>query len=168
MEEIENKIAKSGLITLDLGDYYPKESHILFDIKDYLYEGLILKEKDFRKSLSEIDWKSYNNTLVAITCSADAIIPSWAYLLVANHLTGIAKLVVFGSFEDIDKEVYTHIIDNIPIEKYKDKKVIVKGCSHKPVPQNAYIQMVQKLLPVVSSLMFGEACSTVPIYKKKN
>lgn len=167
MEEIVNKIAKSGLITLDLQDYYPKEPHVVFDIKDYLYEGLILKEKDFRKSLSELNWSSYTDALVAVSCSSDAIIPSWAYLLVANYLTGIAELIVFGSIEDIDKEIYTRIIDNIPVEEYKDKKVIIKGCSHKPVPQNAYVQIIQKLKPIVSSLMFGEACSTVPIYKKK-
>ncbi len=167
MDEIINKIEKSGLITIDLEDYYPIEKRLVFDLKDYLYEELILKEKDFRQALSELDWDQYKDTFVAVTCSSDAIIPSWAYLLVANYLTGVAKSVSFGTLEELERDIYTQIINNIKTEEYHDKKVIVKGCSHKPVPQNAYLQLVQKLKPVVSSLMFGEACSTVPIYKKK-
>jgi hypothetical protein len=167
MDEIVNKIEKSGLITIDLEDYYPKEKRIIFDLKKYLFEGLILKEKDFRQALSEQDWSEYENAWVAVTCS-EAIIPSWAYLHITSYLSEVAKSVVFGSLEDLERDIYTHIIDDaIQIEEYQDKKVIIKGCSHKPVPQNAYLQLVQKLKPVVSSLMFGEACSTVPIYKKK-
>ncbi len=168
MDEIINKVEKSGLVTIDLEDYYPKEKRLVFDLKDYLYEELILKEKDFRQALSELDWNQYKDTFVAVTCSSDAIIPSWAYLLVANYLTGVAELVSFGTPEDMERDIYARIIADIKLEEYKDKKVIIKGCSHKPVPQNAYLQLVQKIKPVVSSLMFGEACSTVPLYKKKN
>ncbi|MDR2122322.1 MAG: DUF2480 family protein [Flavobacteriaceae bacterium] len=167
MDEIVNKIEKSGLITFDLESLYPKEKRLVFDLKNYLYEDLILKEKDFRLALSELDWSQYKNTFVAITCSSDAIVPLWAYLLVAGYLTGIAKLVSFGSPEDLERDIYTQIIDSVQIKDYQDKKVIIKGCSHKPVPLNAYLQLVQKLKPVVSSLMFGEACSTVPVYKRK-
>ncbi|MGM5631722.1 DUF2480 family protein [Apibacter raozihei] len=167
MDEIINKVEKSGLITFDLEDYYPKESRHVFDLKIYLYEELILREKDFRKSLNELDWTQYQNSYVAVHCSSDAIVPSWAYLLVASYLTGYAKMISFGTLQDLERDIYTEIIQSINANDYIDKKVIVKGCSNKPVPQNAYLQIIQKLKPVVSSLMFGEACSTVPIYKKK-
>ncbi|MCO6564654.1 MAG: DUF2480 family protein [Apibacter sp.] len=167
MDEIINKIEKSVLITLDLEDVYPKEKRVLFDLKDYLYEGLILREKEFRENLSKLDWKIYENTYVAVTCTTDAIVPSWSYLLIATYLTGVAKLVSFGSLEDLERDIYTEIIKKMDLEIYQDKKIIIKGCSRKPVPQNAYLQLIQKLKPVASSLMFGEACSTVPIYKKK-
>ncbi|MDR3273525.1 MAG: DUF2480 family protein [Flavobacteriaceae bacterium] len=168
MEEIINKVEKSGLTVLDLETFYPKEKRMVFDLKDFLYEGLILREKDFRKSLSELDWSQFQNAYVAVFCTAEAIFPSWAFLLITNYLTGIANLVSFGSLEDLERDIYTQIINNLDVKDFQDKKVLVKGCSRKPVPQNAYIQLVQKLKPVVSSLMFGEACSTVPIYKKKN
>ncbi|MDR1876359.1 MAG: DUF2480 family protein [Flavobacteriaceae bacterium] len=166
-DKIENKVEKSGLIVLDLEDFYPKEKRLVFDLKEYLYEEQVLKEKDFRRALSELNWSPYQDTFVAVTCSSDAIIPSWAYLLVASYLTGIAQLVSFGSLEDLERDIYTQIIENINIKEYQDKKVIIKGCSHKPIPQNAYLQLIRKLKPVVSSLMYGEACSTVPVYKRK-
>ena len=167
MDEIINKVEKSGLITIDLEDFYPKEKRVLFDLKDYLYEGLVLKEKDFREKLSKLDWEIYKNTYVAIICSSDVIIPSWSYLLIASYLTGIAKLISFGTLEDLERDIYTEIIEKMDKETYQDKKIIIKGCSRKPVPQNAYIQLIQKLKPLASSLMFGEACSTVPISKRK-
>ncbi|PQL92222.1 hypothetical protein C4S75_02570 [Apibacter sp. wkB309] len=167
MDEIINKVEKSGLITLDLEDFYPKEPRILFDLKDYLYEGLVLREKEFRENLSKLDWKMYENAYVAVTCTSDAIVPSWSYLLIANYLTGVAKLISFGTLEDLERDIFTEIIDKMEVDSYKDKKIIIKGCSRKPVPQNAYLQLIQKLKPIASSLMFGEACSTVPIFKKK-
>lgn len=167
MDEIINKVEKSGLITLDLEGFYPKEPRILFDLKDYLYEGLVLREKEFRENLSKLDWKMYENAYVAVTCTSDAIVPSWSYLLIANYLTGVAKLISFGTLEDLERDIFTEIIDKMEVDSYKDKKIIIKGCSRKPVPQNAYLQLIQKLKPIASSLMFGEACSTVPIFKKK-
>ncbi|WP_185150476.1 MULTISPECIES: DUF2480 family protein [unclassified Apibacter] len=167
MDEIINKVEKSGLITLDLEDFYPKEPRMLFDLKDYLYEGLVLREKEFRENLSKLDWKMYENAYVAVTCTSDAIVPSWSYLLIANYLTGVAKLISFGTIEDLERDIFTEIIDKMDVDSYKDKKIIIKGCSRKPVPQNAYLQLIQKLKPIASSLMFGEACSTVPIFKKK-
>lgn len=167
MDEIINKVEKSGLITLDLEDFYPKEPRMLFDLKDYLYEGLVLREKEFRANLSELDWKMYENAYVAVTCTSDAIVPSWSYLLIANYLTGVAKLISFGTLEDLERDIFTEIIDKMDVDSYKDKKIIIKGCSRKPVPQNAYLQLIQKLKPIASSLMFGEACSTVSIFKKK-
>lgn len=167
MDEIINKVEKSGLITLDLEDFYPKEPRMLFDLKDYLYEGLVLREKEFRENLSKLDWKMYENTYVSVTCTSDAIVPSWSYLLIANYLTGVAKLISFGTLEDLERDIFTEIIDKMEVDSYKDKKIIIKGCSRKPVPQNAYLQLIQKLKPIASSLMFGEACSTVPIFKKK-
>lgn len=167
MDEIINKVEKSGLITLDLEDFYPKEPRMLFDLKDYLYEGLVLREKEFRENLSKLDWKMYENAYVTVTCTSDAIVPSWSYLLIANYLTGVAKLISFGTLEDLERDIFTEIIDKMDVDSYKDKKIIIKGCSRKPVPQNAYLQLIQKLKPIASSLMFGEACSTVPIFKKK-
>lgn len=167
MDEIINKVEKSGLITLDLEDFYPKEPRMLFDLKDYLYEGLVLREKEFRENLSKLDWKMYENAYVAVTCTSDAIVPSWSYLLIANYLTGVAKLISFGTLEDLERDIFTEIIDKMEVDNYNDKKIIIKGCSRKPVPQNAYLQLIQKLKPIASSLMFGEACSTVPIFKKK-
>lgn len=167
MDEIINKVEKSGLITLDLEDFYPKEPRMLFDLKDYLYEGLVLREKEFRENLSKLDWKMYENAYVVVTCTSDAIVPSWSYLLIANYLTGVAKLISFGTIEDLERDIFTEIIDKMDVDNYNDKKIIIKGCSRKPVPQNAYLQLIQKLKPIASSLMFGEACSTVPIFKKK-
>ena len=127
-----------------------------------------MREKDFRESLSQLDWSQFQNVYVAVCCTADAVVPSWAFLLVANYLTGIARFVSFGSMEDLERDIYTHIINELDLKGFQDKKVLIKGCSRKPIPQNAYLQIVQKIKPVVSSLMFGEACSTVPIYKRKD
>lgn len=166
-DEILNKVANSGLINLDLEDFYPDGPRVVFDLKNWLYEELILKEKDFRQNLKAHDWSQYQDQYVAITCTADAIVPSWAYILVATYLQPVAKRVIHGSLKELDQILYTEIITNLPIEEYIDGRVIVKGCSRKPVPDTAYIQLVEKLQPVVNSIMFGEACSTVPLYKKK-
>ena len=166
-DEIVNKIANSGLITIDLQDYYPDGERVVFDLKDWLYEELILREKDFRQNLKEHDWTQYQDKYVVLTCTADAIVPSWAYMLVTTYLNPIAKRVVHGSLQDLDMILYTEIIDHLPYEEYQDGKVIVKGCSHKPVPDSASIPLIQRLQPILNSLMFGEACSTVPLSKTK-
>lgn len=166
-DEIINKVANSSLINIDLEDFYPEGPRVIFDLKDWLYEEIILKEKDFRQNLKEHDWVQYEGKYVAMTCTADAIVPSWAYLLVATYLQPVAKKVIQGSLQDLDQILYTEIIANLPIEEYINGKIIVKGCSRKSVPPTAYIQLIEKLQPVVDSFMFGEACSTVPLYKKK-
>jgi len=166
-DEIINKVANSSLINIDLEDFYPEGPRVIFDLKDWLYEELILKEKDFRQNLKDHDWLQYEGKYVAMTCTADAIVPSWAYLLVATYLQPVAKKVIQGTLKDLDQILYTEIIANLPIDEYEDGKIIVKGCSRKPVPESAYIQLIEKLQPVVNSFMFGEACSTVPLYKKK-
>ena len=166
-DEIINKVANSSLITIDLEDFYPNGPRVVFDLKDWLYEEIILREKDFRQNLKEHDWSQYEGKYVAMTCTADAIVPSWAYLLVATYLQPVAKKVIHGTLADLDQILYTEIIKDLSLDEYKDGKIIVKGCSKKPVPESAYIQLIEKLQPVANSLMFGEACSTVPLYKMK-
>ena len=166
-EEIINRVANSKLITLDLEEFYPKGERVLFDITQWLYEGLILKEKDFRNAVSNHNWEQYQNNYVALTCSTDAIIPSWAYLLITTQLASIAKKVVVGNLHDLETSIYQDIVQNIDVSPYKDKPVIVKGCSNKPIPTTAYTLLIQKLQPVAKSIMYGEACSSVPLYKKK-
>jgi len=166
-EEIVNKIAKSGLIQLDLEDFIPKEGKIVLDIKDQLWQGIALKEKEFRNFISDHDWEQYRDKHVAITCSADAIIPTWTYMLLASSLTGIATNVVFGNMGDLNQKLLLDHISEINLEDYKDARVIVKGCGSIPSPEEAFVLLTTKLRPVVKNLMFGEPCSTVPIYKKK-
>src|SRR5476649_1016300 len=161
-----NKVAESGLISFDLEEYYPKGTIKVFDLKEYLFMGLILKEKEFRVALQTTDWTAYNGASVAITCSADAIIPMWAYMLVASYLQPFAKEVVFG---DEQKLVSTLLLKNLASvngEDYTDKRVVVKGCGDLSVPESAYVEITNKLRPYAKSIMYGEPCSTVPIYKK--
>lgn len=167
MNEIINRVANSALITIDLEDYFPEGKRIEIDLADWLYEGLILKEKDFREALKNHDWSQYDGSFVSIHCSADAILPGWAYLLVTTHVQPYAKRVVVGKPEDMNTMLYREIIGEMDMEPFRDRMLIVKGCSRKPVPESAYIYLAERLLPVVKSLMFGEACSTVPLYKKK-
>ena len=164
-DEIINRVANSKLVTLDLEDYYPKGTRVLFDIKDWLYEGFVLREKDFRKNVSEFDWSQYQDSFVAITCSTDAIIPGWAYMLISIELEPYAKHIVIGDLEVLETAIYQDIITNLDISTYKNSPIIIKGCSKKPVPQNAYIMLANKLKPVAKSIMYGEACSSVPLYK---
>ena len=166
-EAIVNKVAESGIITLDLEDYYPKDEVIVFDLKDYLFMGLILKEKDFRGALQNINWQQYENKIIALTCSADAIIPMWAYMLVASYLHPYAKQVVFGNKETAVADIISKNILNINAADFADKRVVVKGCGDVQIPEAAYLEITNKLRPVVKSLMYGEPCSTVPVYKKK-
>ena len=167
MGEIVNRVAKSPLVTIDLEDYYPEGRRMVFDLKDFLYEELILKEKDFRESLKNHDWSQYQNAYVAMDCSTDAIIPSWAFLLVATYLQPYAKKIVKGNLVNLETSVYQEIIQNLDVSQWEGKKIIVKGCSRKPVPDAAYIQLIEKIQPEIQSLMYGEACSTVPLLKKK-
>jgi hypothetical protein len=164
--EIVNKVAESGLITIDLEDFYPEGERILFDIKPWLFEELILKEKDFREHIKNHDWAQYENKFVAINCSADAIIPTWAYMLVASALSS-AKKIVFGDLQKLEEEIFHDIFKKMNPEEYRDQRIIIKGCSNKEVPASAYVEFTNLLQPVVKSIMYGEACSTVPVFKRK-
>ena len=163
---IINKVQQSGLITIDLEDYYHGGEKVLFDIKDYLYEGIILKEKDFRTFLKEHDWNQYEGKNVAITCSVDAIIPKWAYMLVASKLNPVANLAIFGTLKDLHAKIFSEAIAKINMLDYAQSKVVIKGCGKLEVPVSAYVELTNKLLPIVSSIMYGEPCSTVPVYKQ--
>jgi Protein of unknown function (DUF2480) len=166
-EEIVNKVAGSGLLTLDLEDWYPKEEIVLFDLKPHLFMGAILKEKEFRAALQNIDWTNYDDKIVAVTCTADAIIPLWAYMLVAISLEPVAAAIVMGDRETALQQVFLSRINTIDEREYADKRVIVKGCGDLPVGAYAYMEIARRLRPVVKSIMYGEACSNVPVYKKK-
>jgi hypothetical protein len=167
MEEIINKVDQSGLVQIDLEQLYGAEKRCFIDIKDQLYMGLMLKEKEFRAFVKDHDWTQYQGQLLAIGCSNDAIVPTWAYMLMANKLSGIAKLVVFGSLSVLEDVWFVKQIDALDLSQYADQKIVVKGCSHVPVPVSAYVYLTEKLTPLVQSLMFGEPCSTVPLYKRK-
>lgn len=165
-EEIINRVANSKLVTINLEDFYPAGERVIFDIKDWLLEGIVLREKDFRASARGHDWSKYQDCYVALTCSTDAIIPGWAYMLLSTYLSPVAKKVVVGDAEMLETVIYTEVIQNLDVSEYKDLPVIIKGCSRKPVPQNAYILLTNKLQPVAKSIMYGEACSSVPLYKR--
>lgn len=165
--EIVNRVANSKLVTIDLEDFYPKGNRIHFDISVWLHEGFVLFEKDFRKSVSEFDWSQYQNSYVALHCSTDAIIPGWAYLLITMKLAPFAKKVVIGSLENMETVLFSEFLDDFDVSEYENKPVIIKGCTHKPIPETAYTLLAQKLYSVAASLMYGEACSSVPLYKKR-
>lgn len=165
-EEIINRVANSKLITFDLEDLYLPGNRQLVDISQWLDQGFILRESEFRKSIKEHDWSQYTNAFVALHCSTDAIVPAWAYMLVTTHMQGIAKKVITGDLALLETILYTEVIQSIDVTPYENVPVIVKGCSNKPVPENAYLLLIEKLQPVARSLMFGEACSSVPLYKK--
>jgi hypothetical protein len=167
MEAIKNRVANSVLVTIDLEDYYPLGDRIIFDIKEWLFEGIILKEKDFRASVKNHDWTQYDNCYVALTCSTDAIIPSWAFMLVTTELVPFAKKIIIGNLKELETSIFQDIISQLPTDSYKDKPIIIKGCSEKPIPETAYTQLITKLVPVVKSIMYGEACSTVPLFRSK-
>ncbi|WP_111307749.1 DUF2480 family protein [Confluentibacter sediminis] len=166
-DEIINRVANSKLITVDLEDYYPKGNRVLFDIKDWLLEGLVLREKNFREQVSQHDWSQYQGCYMALTCSTDAIIPAWAFMLISIQLQPYAKKIIIGNLENLETSIYQDIINNLDVSEFKDKPLIIKGCSKRPVPQNAYIMLSNKLKPVAKSIMYGEACSSVPLYKNK-
>ncbi len=166
-KEIINRVAKSPLITFDLEQLYPKGDRIVFDIKDWLYEELILKEKDFRNAVKNHDWSQYQNAFVALTCSTDAIIPSWAFMLVSAALVPFAQKIVVGDLELLETVLFEDVIHQLDITEFKNKPIIIKGCANKPIPASAYTFLIKKLQPIAKSLLFGEACSTVPLYKSK-
>lgn len=165
-KEIVNKVSKSSLVTIELEDFYPLGERVVFDISKWLHEGLILKEKDFRESVQQHNWDQYKGKYIALNCSAEAIIPSWAYLLIAVKLGPYAKKMVVGNLELLETVIFQDIISNLDVETYKDKPVIIKGCTNKPIPETAPVQLIEKLLPFAKTIMFGEACSTVPLFKR--
>ena len=167
MEEIVNRVTDSGIITLDLEQFYPKEAIAVFDMKDHLFMGLILKEKDFRAALQGLDWEQFRDKNVAVTCSADAIIPVWAYMLVASYLQPVAKEIVFGDSDKLVQTIISRNLSQIDASEYADKRVVIKGCGEIKIPDAAYMEVTAKLRPFAKSIMYGEPCSTVPIYKKK-
>ncbi|MFY0603912.1 MAG: DUF2480 family protein [Flavobacteriaceae bacterium] len=166
-EEIINRVANSKLINIDLEELYPEGKRVLFDIKDWLFEGVILKEKDFREHVVNHDWSQYQNQFVALTCSEDAIIPSWAYLLLSAELTAYAKKVVVGNLELLETLIFQEIIATLDIEEFKDKPIIIKGCAEKPIPPSAFAFLIKRIQPIAKTIMYGEACSTVPLYKRR-
>jgi hypothetical protein len=166
-DEIVNKIASSGLVTLDLETYYPQAEIAVFDLKPHLFMELILKEKEFREAMSQYDWSQYQGKVVAVTCTADAIIPMWAYMLVASYLQPVASQVIFGDEKTARQQLFLENINAIPVESFNDKRVVVKGCGDLPIGEFAYMAITTRLRPIAKSIMYGEPCSTVPIYKKK-
>ena len=166
-EEIVNKVAQSALQTLDLEEYYPREEIVLFDLKPHLFMEKILREKDFRSALQQIDWSQFKDKIVAVTCSVDAIIPLWAYMLVAVNLQPFARDIIMGDEQTALQQTFLARIAAIDIQEFVDKRVIVKGCGDLPVGGFAYMEIAKRLRPVVKSIMYGEACSNVPVYKKK-
>jgi hypothetical protein len=164
---IENKIANSGLITIDLELLSHAGERVLFDIKDWLFRELILKEKDFREFIKTHDWMQYQNKNIAFYCSTDAIVPTWAYMLLAAAVQQYANRFIFGDLHQLEITLYNDAIAQINENDYTDKRIIIKGCSHNEMPVSAYVEISNKLLPVVKSLMYGEACSNVPIFKKR-
>lgn len=166
MSEFVNKVAESGIITLNLEDFYPKQPVIVFDMKDYLFMGLILKEKDFRESLKQLDLAAYEQKVVALTCTADAVIPMWAYMLVASLIQPVAAEIIFGSADEAVQQLLKKNISNLDTVVYLDQRVVVKGCGDLPVAESAYVEITKQLRPVAKSIMYGEPCSTVPVFKK--
>ena len=167
VKEIVNRVANSKLVTFDLEAIYPEGERIAFDISQWLLEGIVLRENEFREQAKKHDWSQYQDKYVALFCSTDAIVPGWAYLLLSLHLAPFAKKVTVGSLAQLESLLFAEILQNIDISEYRDKPVIIKGCAHKPIPQNAYVLLAQKLQPVAKSIMYGEACSSVPLFKRK-
>ena len=166
-DEIVNNVANSALITIDLTDYSPKETIAILDVKDFLFEGIILKEKDFRNTLKKFDFSVYTDKIVALYCSSDAIVPMWAFMLLTSYLNNSASKIHFGKKEEVFQKIFSDNIDAIDATEFENKKVIVKGCGQVPLTETLYVAITKKLQNTVSSLMFGEACSAVPVFKKK-
>lgn len=166
-DDIINRVANSKLVVVDLEDYYPKGKRSVLDIKNWLFEELVLREKDFREKINSHDWQQYQDHYVALTCTSDAIVPAWAFMLLTMHLQPYAKRVVIGDLEQLETSIYQDVIQNLDISEFVDKPLIIKGCSNKPVPANAYILLSLKLKTIAKSIMYGEACSSVPLFKRK-
>jgi hypothetical protein len=166
-QPIVNRVSNSSLVVFDLEELYTEGERVQFDIKDLLFQGLILREKEYREFIKSHDWSLYTGKIVAITCSADAIVPTWAYMLLASVLQPVARLVIFGSLQELERELFKNALEKVDWHKYKDAKVVIKGCSKVEVPVSAYVEATNKLRALASSIMFGEPCSTVPVFKKK-
>lgn len=166
-DEFVNKVAESGIITLDPAAYAPAGETAVFDMKDHLFMGLILKEKDFRETLKNMDWEQYRAKNIAVTCTADAIIPVWAYMLVASNLQPVAKEIVMGDEKELNRQLFLANISRINIKDYTDQRVVIKGCGDIPISDFVYLELTKILRPVAKSIMYGEPCSTVPVYKRK-
>lgn len=165
MDEIVNKVAGSGIISIDLAELGETAGRVVFDLKPHLFMEQILKEKDFREFVKNNDWPVYTGKIVRITCTADAIVPTWAYMLVALALEPFAKKVYFASADELEQLIFAEKIAALDVEAYKDKRIVIKGCGDTPVPVNAFVMISAKLKPHVKSIMYGEPCSTVPLYK---
>jgi hypothetical protein len=168
MDEIINKVANSGIVSIDLEDFYISGERVTFDIKPHLFQELILKEKDFREFIKTNDWSIYTNKLVGIICTADAIVPTWAYMLISIALEPFAKKIFFGNLEEMESLLFAEEFSKIKAADYKDARIVIKGCGDKHIPINAFVQLTGILKPVAKSIMYGEPCSTVPLYKAKN
>lgn len=166
MSEILNRVATSQIISLNLEELYPQEERVVFDLKPFLWQELILKEQDFRKDLKAINWEIYRDKWVAVTCSADAIIPTWAYMLVCTYLNPTTKGYAIGGLDTLEVMISESVIAKFDLESYRDRPVVIKGCTKFPIPLFAYGKMISVLQPLTKSLMFGEPCSTVPLFKK--
>src|SRR5436190_12626327 len=167
-EPFINKVAESGIVTLDPATYIPVGETAIFDLKDHLFMGLILKEKDFREALKKMDWEPYRNKNVAVSCTADAIIPVWAYMLVASDLQPVAKEIVMGNEKELLRHLFVKNISQLNVNDFADKRVVIKGCGDIPIDEFVYLELTKILRPVAKSIMYGEPCSTVPVYKKKS
>jgi len=165
-EPIINKVAESGIITLDLEKYYPREESAVFDLKDHLFMGMILKEKDFREALKKTDWSRYKDKNVALTCTADAIIPVWAWMLTVSYLQPVAREIIMGDEKELHKILFLKNLSAIDVNEFADKKVVVKGCGETAIDDYVYMEITKLLRPVAQSIMYGEPCSTVPVFKK--
>lgn len=165
-DEIVNRVAQSALITFDLEELYPAGIRRQLDISQWLENGIVLREKEFRSALKQFDFSSYKDNYVALHCSTDALLPAWATLLVTTHLYPFAKKIVMGSLLDLENEIYFEIISNLDLQPFENKPIIIKGCSEKTIPEAAFVRLIQTLQPTVKSLFYGEACSSVPLYKK--
>lgn len=166
MSELVNRIASSPIVSINMEEFYPQEPRLIFDLKPFLFQELILKEKDFRQALKELDWSVYSDKWVAVTCTADAIVPTWAFMLVCTYLESIAKGYVVGTLDNLEQQIAELTLGKIDLELFEDRPVVIKGCSKFPIPLFAYGRLISLLQGQAKSLMFGEPCSTVPLYKK--
>ncbi len=167
-ENIINKVAQSALLSYDLANLYTPGERVIFDIKDNLFHGLMLREKDFREFIKSNNWESYQNKNVAIVCTSDAIVPTWAYMLLATKLNPYVNSLVFGNLEQLEIELYSLAIQNLDVEQFRDQKIVIKGCGNIFVPVSAFVSFTAKITPVAKSIMYGEPCSTVPLFKRKD
>jgi len=165
--EIKNRVAESSLKTIDLEDFYPSGNRMELDISEFLFEGVILKEKDFREKVASYNWSKYQDCYVGLTNTSEALIPAWVFMLLTIKLTSYSKLVSIGNLVQLERAIFSEVISELDLSSFKDQRVIIKGCSNKPIPENAFIQLTQRLQPIAKSVMYGEACSSVPLFKRK-